>query len=1221
MDRERDLLIKQVFPRLRERFSERGIRLIDVDLRWGITDEAVADGAVLPTCLDEIERCHPFFIGLLGERYGYILDTLPAEALSLEPKLARLSRCSVTAIEVEYALSVPKSVSGVFFYFRDPKWVETLPAYERSICEETSLESIRRLGELKDRIRASGHPVHVNYRTPEEAASLIESDLGTLIDGLFPRDNLTGLLADSHRAFASERRKFWVGHDLDMKSTLSALESNPVVLITGERGTGISAFLSNCADAVRKRKPQMLVVEHYTQAHLEATTVESTCRQIISALANERALTIPTSMDDHEWPELLLEQLILAAQKGPILLVIDGADRLDRWTTGISADWLPVELPQGVSILASVDIDDAQYQTALTGWPVIHIDGLVDNDKKSFITEYLARYRKELDAPLTNKVLASAATSQPFYLLLLLQELRQHGSHDTLADRLSTLLEAKNADELSALVFTRCELDFCPEAALTENALRYLCIARLGLSDVELCELVGANGSRLPQRLWSPLRLALGQILVSSNGLLRFTRGSIKRTAEKRYMLSGKEEGRYRKQLLAYFASKPLTPRVVLEMSFQLSLLNAWEQLAECLKSPPFLVMFAETSPEELARAWARVEEHTHIKAATAYTPLQQRQLQPIILRLLRNLGHWTDAVSFCRLLAETALQGGDPKAALVIYLEIGQIELEAGSNVKAQMAFIDAYDLAKAVGTPVERLRCLQGQRRAKRLQLAQLGHSKSVVRAQISRELRILTAEIQRLAAASVDDPQLKLVAQTGQLQDIGASGIQLEHLQDVRRMFFSLIAGRDNESVNVRGIAHTLISQANTAAGRMQREHLETKEAIANLRLTRHRGLALLADAQLASFEGRHEELQEMLPVLARHGMSHDEPEMLAFVQGKYADCTIGEERLSYLERQAENLKRMGRRLELFFNLSEQVNVLRELGHKAKARLLLREMRGFSKTITLPLSRRFFFWFSGVDMTVDEWLTPTFWRFALWIVGPPWLYLMWQFEKWAGRWFRREPFSGSIILLASIPMLFAPAMMLLGEVTEATKKVMSWFQRPDKAGNRRDVETSPSHREGTAIQDKDCSPTAPLSDTNLITDDPTFAVLSRLSRLMLRLATVQRFKIRAHRIAMYLDLYNTRNSLIWMAVSFSVGVVLATCFWIGQGWWRVLFRSFGILGVVFLLEAAVTPVLLLLRHRRLTASSLLLREMERNASRTLGMVALIRLKRRIFGKRGRC
>jgi hypothetical protein len=41
----------------------------------GIPDDFGAEtmeGRVLPTCLAEIDRCRPYFIGILGERYGWV---------------------------------------------------------------------------------------------------------------------------------------------------------------------------------------------------------------------------------------------------------------------------------------------------------------------------------------------------------------------------------------------------------------------------------------------------------------------------------------------------------------------------------------------------------------------------------------------------------------------------------------------------------------------------------------------------------------------------------------------------------------------------------------------------------------------------------------------------------------------------------------------------------------------------------------------------------------------------------------------------------------------------------------------------------------------------------------------------------------------------------------------------------------------------------------------
>ena len=72
MHAERDQLNRFVFPELRSRCQQRGVEFVGIDLRWGLTaEEARGDGA-LQTCLEEIERCRPFFVCLLGERFGWV---------------------------------------------------------------------------------------------------------------------------------------------------------------------------------------------------------------------------------------------------------------------------------------------------------------------------------------------------------------------------------------------------------------------------------------------------------------------------------------------------------------------------------------------------------------------------------------------------------------------------------------------------------------------------------------------------------------------------------------------------------------------------------------------------------------------------------------------------------------------------------------------------------------------------------------------------------------------------------------------------------------------------------------------------------------------------------------------------------------------------------------------------------------------------------------------
>lgn len=79
---ERDLLVRKVFLEIRRRCRERQVELVDVDLHWGITEAEAEQRKVLPICLAEIDRARPFFMGLLGERYGWVPAGNSASPLS-----------------------------------------------------------------------------------------------------------------------------------------------------------------------------------------------------------------------------------------------------------------------------------------------------------------------------------------------------------------------------------------------------------------------------------------------------------------------------------------------------------------------------------------------------------------------------------------------------------------------------------------------------------------------------------------------------------------------------------------------------------------------------------------------------------------------------------------------------------------------------------------------------------------------------------------------------------------------------------------------------------------------------------------------------------------------------------------------------------------------------------------------------------------------------------
>src|SRR4030066_1837451 len=147
MMEERNILMTHTWPELRRFCRDRQVELVEVDLRWGIAEEQSTRKETLKLCLDEIRACRPYFIGLLGERYGWVPgdDAFTADLKEEQSWLKDLNGKSVTELEILHGvLNNPEMAGRAFFYFRDPKFIESLPPKERSAYfESTTPEEAR----------------------------------------------------------------------------------------------------------------------------------------------------------------------------------------------------------------------------------------------------------------------------------------------------------------------------------------------------------------------------------------------------------------------------------------------------------------------------------------------------------------------------------------------------------------------------------------------------------------------------------------------------------------------------------------------------------------------------------------------------------------------------------------------------------------------------------------------------------------------------------------------------------------------------------------------------------------------------------------------------------------------------------------------------------------------------------------------------------------------
>ena len=308
MQAERDYLVKFIFPELRKLCESRGVTWGEVDLRWGVTDEQKAEGKVLPICLEEIKRCRPYFIGLLGERYGWIPETIPAELLDREAWLREQlqSRKSVTELEIIHGVLPEAAMRGrAYFYFRDPRYLETLPTDKRNDFTTENAQSAEKLHRLKNDIRRARDEqvcrLREDFRDPKQLGDWIQEDFTQLINDLFPEGSQPDPLdreAMDHEAYAQSRERVYIGRPeyfTRLDAHADGGGDQPLVIL-GEPGSGKSALLANWVARYRQQHPDALVLQHYIGATPYSTDWAAMLRRLMGEF--KRRLGIQQEIPD-----------------------------------------------------------------------------------------------------------------------------------------------------------------------------------------------------------------------------------------------------------------------------------------------------------------------------------------------------------------------------------------------------------------------------------------------------------------------------------------------------------------------------------------------------------------------------------------------------------------------------------------------------------------------------------------------------------------------------------------------------------------------------------------------------------------------------------------------------------------------------------------------------------------------------------------------------------
>jgi len=627
MQEERDLLVKRIFPELRKRCRQRAVEFTEVDLRWGVTEEQAERGEVLPICLREIENSRPYFICLLGDRYGWVPppEMISSELVEVQPWLAEHREKSVTELEIIHGVLASQQMNDrAFFYFRDHSYTDRVDETKASDFRETDPEQTARLDRLKQEIRGSGCMVRENYKDPYEVADYILEDLWNVIDEEFPEGSSPDPLdreINEHEQYAETRRRVYIGREeYYRKLDEHAASQDPPLVITGGSGSGKSALIANWVDRYRMGNPQTFIIQHYLGSSPQSANHIMIIRRIMKEIRRRYDLPDELPAEPGELKKVFPQWLAMAAQRGGMILILDGLNQLEDTDNARELFWLPGSFPNAIRVIISTLPGKVLDVMNSRGWPQFKISPLQEDERRQLVTDYLSRFTKTLDERQLSTIIRSPQTGNPLFLKVLLDELRVFGIYEQLDELMTGYLGASDPTQLYNMILARLEKDYgqtCP--GLVRDALSLIWASRRGLSESELLNMLGADGDPLPQAVWSPLFLAIEESLIMREGLLNFFHDYLRQAVYERYIRSADNENWRHKEIADYFAGNETDYRKADELPWQLKQTADWNRLSDIIQDPALLLEIWDRNEYEAKEYWTLTEQKTGLSPAVAF--------------------------------------------------------------------------------------------------------------------------------------------------------------------------------------------------------------------------------------------------------------------------------------------------------------------------------------------------------------------------------------------------------------------------------------------------------------------------------------------------------------------------------------------------------------------------------------------------------------------------
>lgn len=459
MQKERNYLFNYVVPKMKLLCEERGLNFFCVDLRWGITTEAQEKGTTTSICLGAIDDSRPFFVGMLGERYGWIPEKLSEEDYVAFPFLKDNEGLSITELEMNYGVlnnGIEKGFAA--FYLRDQslseEYVEYVTKEEEESLGRDNAEKIcevrsQKLAALKDRIKKSPYPFLDGYTTIEQFGEKVYEDFHTWIEREIPCG--TNVEKGKQEAYIKMLLDIKAGnvrfeHFLD--NYIEEHQNVPLLIIT--KDDVLKRILVSWTDHKKSEQNQFIIVNCFASDKMQNhSNIAAYILQELEALYPDQLSVFRDNALNGLYGQLYddtVESCLIKAcerleisKKLTIIItdlhmLVSGAGRI--------LDWLPHFMSNNISLLCTTDDKSMFDLISYLHWNSVDAE-FGDNAEQNifFARARLLNYHKSLDKAIQDILMNHPVSHNMEEIMLLVDYLIANSIHDTLTEDIDSILK------------------------------------------------------------------------------------------------------------------------------------------------------------------------------------------------------------------------------------------------------------------------------------------------------------------------------------------------------------------------------------------------------------------------------------------------------------------------------------------------------------------------------------------------------------------------------------------------------------------------------------------------------------------------------------------------------------------------------------------------------------------------------------------------------------